>query len=111
MEEEEEGESTALFHLFGAIAGDETQSPVDDEGQYTAEEHGAVQTFLHRTVLFADDEIEAVQVIDDILDGPGEDSHHDDGEDERCHRCRHFEAIVESDRFLLGSGDPVNSAG
>lgn len=49
MEEEEEGESTALFHLFGAIAGDETQSPVDDEGQYTAEEHGAVQTFLHRT--------------------------------------------------------------
>lgn len=49
-------------------------------------------------MLFADDEIEAVQVIDDILDGPGEDSHHDDGEDERCHRCRHFEAIAASNQ-------------
>ena len=46
-EEAEAGQLTALSHSFGTITGDDTQSAVNDEGQYTTEEHGTVQTFPH----------------------------------------------------------------
>jgi len=110
-EEAEAGQLTALSHSFGTITGDDTQSAVNDEGQYTTEEHGTVQTFPHYAVVFADELVDAVPVVDDVLDGGAEDCDHGDGAYERYQRRGHLVAIVKPQRFLLRSGDPMDGTG
>ena len=46
-------------------------------------------------MVFADEAVGAVPVVDDVLDGGGEDAHHDDGAYEWYNRRRHFKTVAE----------------